>query len=220
MPEDLKRAQYNAARRAKRKYAGGWSDAERAYYERNKERIKANRATNMQRVLETAKARYKANPSKVREASSKWRAANREKSLAINRAYMQRIYTKSPEEMRARSRADYAANKETRRESHGKWLAANPTAKRIYESRRRARKRGALEKYTANDVERILKLQQRKCPVCIFEIGEKYEIDHIMPLALGGENTPRNIQILHVSCNRSKHARHPVEFMRSKGFLL
>ena len=36
---------------------------------------------------------------------------------------------------------------------------------------------------------------------------EKIEWDHIIPLALGGSNTARNLQILCEQCNRSKGAR-------------
>lgn len=45
-------------------------------------------------------------------------------------------------------------------------------------------------------------------------------MDHIMPLALGGTNTDDNIQLLCPTCNRSKHAKHPVDFMQQRGFLL
>jgi len=42
----------------------------------------------------------------------------------------------------------------------------------------------------------------------------------IVPLALGGQNEDRNIQLLRAECNNKKNAKHPVEYMRSKGFLL
>ena len=43
------------------------------------------------------------------------------------------------------------------------------------------------------------------CPLCgkLMELGE-YEVDHIVPLALGGGNESSNIQLTHGRCNRKK----------------
>ena len=67
-----------------------------------------------------------------------------------------------------------------------------------------------------------VKLLRRKLCACGCgqPLGEKYELDHRMPIALGGENTDDNMQLLTRTCNRQKHAKHPVEFMKSRGFLL
>jgi 5-methylcytosine-specific restriction endonuclease McrA len=45
-------------------------------------------------------------------------------------------------------------------------------------------------------------------------------MDHIVPLYLGGLNVDSNIQLLRAKCNLQKNKKHPVDFMRSKGFLL
>lgn len=55
---------------------------------------------------------------------------------------------------------------------------------------------------------------------CGLPLGDNYHIDHIMPLALGGSNTDDNIQLLRQRCNNQKCAKHPVDFMQSRGFLL
>jgi hypothetical protein len=41
-----------------------------------------------------------------------------------------------------------------------------------------------------------------------------------MPLAKGGTNTDNNMQLLKATCNQQKHAKDPVEFMQSRGFLI
>lgn len=69
-------------------------------------------------------------------------------------------------------------------------------------------------------INKIGDLQGWKCVVCKVSIKNKYHVDHIMPLALGGEHKKENIQLLCPSCNLSKHAKHPVDFMRQRGFLL
>ena len=41
-----------------------------------------------------------------------------------------------------------------------------------------------------------------------------------MPIALGGKNVDDNVQLLCAACNLSKQAKHPVDFMQQRGFLL
>jgi len=36
----------------------------------------------------------------------------------------------------------------------------------------------------------------------------------------GGSNTDDNMQLLRKLCNLQKHAKHPVDFMQERGFLL
>lgn len=62
--------------------------------------------------------------------------------------------------------------------------------------------------------------QKWMCVVCRCDIKDGYHLDHIMPLALGGTNASVNLQLLCPACNRKKHAKHPVDFMQSQGFLL
>jgi 5-methylcytosine-specific restriction endonuclease McrA len=41
-----------------------------------------------------------------------------------------------------------------------------------------------------------------------------------MPLKAGGTNDILNIQLLCKPCNLSKGAKHPIDFMQQRGFLL
>lgn len=47
------------------------------------------------------------------------------------------------------------------------------------------------------------------CGICkrLFVAGEKRVIDHILPLARGGGDTPDNVQAAHRICNESKGQR-------------
>jgi 5-methylcytosine-specific restriction endonuclease McrA len=45
-------------------------------------------------------------------------------------------------------------------------------------------------------------------------------VDHILPLALGGDNRRKNIQLLCPTCNLSKGAHHPIDHAQRNGLLL
>ena len=146
-------------------------------------------------------------------------------------AKCQRCYTREYEkrrvrpagyaaEARARTAAWIAANKERHKAAMAKFYAENPTAKRVIGQNRRARMVQAGGKLSKGIFEKLLKLQRGKCACCGLPLGEDPHIDHIMPIALGGTNTDDNVQLLRKACNVAKHAKHPVDFMQEKGFLL
>ena len=98
-----------------------------------------------------------------------------------------------------------------------KYRANNPDKVREFTLRRKSRKYGRLPRGTVN---LLGSLQKWKCVVCKCDIRSKYHVDHIMPLAKGGLHVPENIQLLCPTCNVQKSAKHPIDFMQQKGFLL
>ena len=122
-------------------------------------------------------------------------------------------------------------NKERRSEYNKKWLEKNIGYAREHrlnnaESyRTRLRNRRAMVKksggsHTAEDIHYLMKSQRGLCVVCFKKINDKYHVDHIIPIALGGTNDKYNIQLLCPKCNMEKHAKDPIRFMNEKGFLL
>lgn len=63
--------------------------------------------------------------------------------------------------------------------------------------------------HTADDVSKIINMQNNLCVYCGDDISDDYHVDHIMPLALGGSNWPSNLQCLCPTCNLRKSAKHP-----------
>ena len=150
----------------------------------------------------------------ARIVKDKWNAANNE----LVRAYSAKWAAENPEKVKAVNANYYAANKDKVRASNTKWYADNKETWRIYAHNRRASKIGTL---SAGLAAKLFKLQRGKCACgCKQPLGDDYHLDHIMPLALGGENTDDNIQLLRPICNQQKHAKHPVAFMQSRGYLL
>lgn len=67
---------------------------------------------------------------------------------------------------------------------------------------------------TAADVLTQFERQHGLCFWCEEEAGEKFHLDHAIPLSKGGPNLPENIVIACELCNRRKHAKMPDEFAK------
>ena len=160
-----------------------------------------------------------------------WDKANPEKRKAMQDAFYQanakRIsvrdsakHAANPEKQRARSAAKYAANPEKAKAFSAAWAKLNPEARSAHARNRRAINRKAEGVHTASDIHALLALQKCLCVVCRTSIKDSYHVDHIQPLSKGGGNGKHDIQLLCPTCNLQKHAKHPVDFMQSRGFLL
>ena len=148
---------------------------------------------------------------------SKYYASIRSKKLEWKKQYREQNKARIAE-YRA---SHYAANADEYRQYAADWAKQNPEACRINEQNRRARKRENGGKLSKGLAERLFKLQRGKCACgCRQALGSDYHMDHIMPLALGGSNTDDNIQLLRSTCNQQKHSKHPIDFMRQRGYLL
>ena len=126
----------------------------------------------------------------------------------------------NPELARAQAAARHAKNKEKRNAKIAEWKAKNPEARRLHVINRRARKRAAGGQLSPGLTQKLFKLQKGKCACCKQPLGDDYHLDHITPLVLGGTNTDDNMQLLRSKCNLQKSAKHPVDFMQQRGFLL
>lgn len=140
------------------------------------------------------------NLDKVKERSAKWHEKNKAKNNARSAAY-------------------HVLNAEKIRERHKQWSKDNPEHCCRNSHNRRAKKLSIGGVLSNNLSEKLLILQKGRCACCRDQL-KKYHLDHIMPLALNGSNTDDNMQLLCPVCNHQKHAKHPIEFMQSKGYLL
>lgn len=171
---------------------------------------------NADRVNERQRRLRKERPELVKA----WEVAYREK----NREFLNRRsaeYRAANPEKRALTIAKYVErNKEAIARRVADWNARNPEAGRIVRINRRARIAASNSKLSRGLAKKLFSLQKGKCACCGQPLGKNYHLDHIMPLALGGANEDANIQLLRAECNLKKNRKHPVDYMRSKGFLL
>ena len=66
----------------------------------------------------------------------------------------------------------------------------------------------------------LLGAQGGKCANCGELPLEAVHVDHIMPLALGGQHKRTNLQALCQTCNQRKSAKHPLTFAKEEGRLV
>lgn len=205
---------------------------------RERDRLRLKRLTDDQKERRRiADAKYKKNRPKTEELRQQQRAATakskakrnaamtpeeREADRAKKRAYNQEyeLSDRQKQERDAASRAWAKANRERIAVTRAEWEQKNPDAYRIYAQNRRARKRSQAGQLSSDIADRLMKLQRGKCAACKSPMNGLHELDHVVPLAAGGEHADGNLQLLCRSCNRSKGTKHPVDFMQSKGMLL
>jgi 5-methylcytosine-specific restriction endonuclease McrA len=101
-----------------------------------------------------------------------------------------------------------------------RYAQKNPLVGAAAGHRRRARIRSVGGSFTPDDIIILQKKQKNKCINCHVSIKNSFHIDHIMPIALGGTNDKKNIQLLCAHCNHVKYAKHPIEWAQENGRLL
>lgn len=190
--------------------------ANTAHYAANREKIKAAsikyRAEHPEKCR-VRDAQYRSdNINKLRARRAQYRAENLDKERARVATYR----ADNQEEVKAYNAQWRADNPDYR----AKYRADNPEGFRIYSHNRRARERDVGGKLSAGLVARLFTLQRGKCACCKTPLGDNYHRDHYIPLALDGPNEDRNMQLLCVPCNLQKGAKHPIDFMQQRGFLL
>ncbi len=100
------------------------------------------------------------------------------------------------------------------------WAKANPRKSAIGKKNCAIKRRGADGRYSLSDIDRIFDQQKGRCAYCAKSLRNGYHIDHIKPLAKGGTNYPRNIQLCCGQCNLCKAASDPVDYARLTGRLV
>lgn len=120
---------------------------------------------------------------------------------------------------KAAKKARRKAYREANREKVSARTKAYYEANREKESaRKKARSMAKSERLKI--ILRLMASQRGKCALCHVDIVDDHHLDHVVPLALGGTNDAKNLQLLFPKCNLEKNAADPVEFAKRKGKLV
>lgn len=150
-------------------------------------------------------------------SDKKWREANKERRIAVDLLWVKN----NPDKVKATKARWVEKNPDKRKAANAKWQSAHPEVMRVHDQNRRARKLKSEKRLSAGLFDKLFRLQKGKCACCHADLKKKKpHMDHAMPLALGGLNIDENMQLLCQFCNQSKNAKHPIDFMQSRGFLL
>lgn len=128
--------------------------------------------------------------------------ARREQGLAQRRAY----YAANRERQLEVMREWYRDNREHHRALTVRWRRENPDRRRDMEQSRRARAGG----YFVEHVDRLELLDRHHglCGICGEPVDPaRFDVDHVVPIARGGEHSYANTQPAHRRCNQSKKNR-------------
>jgi 5-methylcytosine-specific restriction endonuclease McrA len=195
----------------------GWH---KAYYKVNKDKIKAVEmvwmSANHDKIKAAARAYHEANADKRNAANRAWYKANTKKKKDYDAAWT----LANADRIKARRMAYSAANSEKLSAKSKAWRSVNKEAMRACSANRRALKESTTGKHTAKDIKKLFILQKGMCICCRASLNNGYHVDHIYALINGGSNDKYNLQLLCQPCNLSKHAKDPIYFMQSRGFLL
>lgn len=114
-------------------------------------------------------------------------------------------------------------------DKYAAWIAAgrdrNPERwllqKRLHAQTRRARIARLLGSVSSDIITILMSLQRGKCAYCKCNLRlVPYELDHVVPLVIGGLHDDSNLQLLCRTCNREKSDHDPISFAQSRGLLL
>lgn len=134
-------------------------------------------------------------------------------------AYIDALIAWKPEEVgRSRAEVIHRCFYELRKEYGELPELANPPHVRL--ARRRTKKWAG---QPLDVIKSILQMQSGRCAYCPraikIETGQ-FHVDHIIPVAKGGIDQRRNLQITCIPCNSRKKDKDPIRFAQENGKLL
>lgn len=184
--------------------------------ERSREGSRRYQREHPEQVKLRRKRYFEENADKVKKKRASFRQQNRERLIAKDR----KRYAENGDRLKAAKRQQYQKSPEKFRDRNREWRASNPEKVRITNQNMRARQRGLVMQFTNDDWKRALDYFNECCAYC----GEQrdfwhtIEADHFIPLAspMCVGTTASNMIPACRSCNSSKSASDPVEWLNRK----
>lgn len=158
---------------------------------------------------------YKKNKEVTCQRAVEWKKKNtiKVKTSGANR------YKKNRLTISIKTAAYRLANRDKINARHSAYKKENPSIVARANHQRRFKKNGNGGILSKEIIERLIILQKGRCACCGVLLRGIFHVDHILPLKLGGTNTDNNVQLLTPICNLKKSAKHPIDYMQSRGLL-
>ena len=137
-----------------------------------------------------------------------WHRDNKEQS----KQNWNRWSSENSEHLKQRNKERYEKNKDQLRKAARVRQKRNPERYLENNRKRRALRVKARGTHTDKDVALIYKRQGGRCWWCQEVVGDKYHIDHRIPLTRNGADDPSNLVISCPECNMSRGNKMPWEW--------
>lgn len=138
----------------------------------------------------------------IREQTKQLNAKRRQNKQAYN-AYNREYYAKNRDSIRAKRAEEKVRRADAYREYARKWFRANPEKCRLRCRDRRAKLALAADPRHDKAIEMALEKARRRISSCV---GIGFEVDHVVPIKVGGKHHHANLQLLPATLNRRKNA--------------
>lgn len=163
---------------------------------------------------------YHANKARARETNRRWQLENPERIREIAReAYARNgrpvVSPRNPEVNRRACRRWREKNIDRHKAMIADWSKRNPDARQAGSARRRARKAAGAGVSRA-DWQAIKVRFGHRCAYCMQPFA-RLTMDHVVPLARGGEHEPDNVVPACRTCNLRKHIKPASAFIAEIG---
>ena len=190
----------------------------RRYYEAHRETAKAAaRAAhwaNREQRLAAAKVWYRAHIEEERKKgiarATQWAIANPERARAKGRKTRRRQRLLHPDLIKAAKARDYTKNRQKRLDKTKDWRQRNPDRVHANGMKSKHRRRSRLASVVVEHIDRRIVFARDGwlCGICKLPVAKAdASIDHVIPIAKGGQHTYANCQTAHLKCNISKGAK-------------
>lgn len=179
---------------------------------------KAGYENNKQVILAKHKDKYKEDPEfRIKKLiNAKKRAGEKPEEIAL---YRKEYYAENRGWLLEEKREYSRVNSKAAVTRINKWRQDNLERARklsiVKEARRRTRKTNAGGYFSKEDIDKIYKEQDGKCYYCQVELNNIFDVDHKIPVSREGTSWPENLCCACIPCNRSKHNRTDIEFIKS-----
>jgi hypothetical protein len=149
---------------------------------------------------------------RMKERVSRWNKSNKAKDAQLkhSRTEKRKVWTKNYQQTDGYKTYQDAYKKEGKRakvQSRYKKSDKGKAKNNVYLSQRRVKERGFFSKMTQDEKLLLKRFYEWRVRVQK-KLGIKFNVDHIIPLSVGGTHHPSNLQVVPAKWNQSKHNRN------------